>query len=391
MGAIAPVLPLFADEAFQVTRTQVGLAVGLFGMARLFTSLPAGYLTQRYGRRFVLILGTTINLAGATMVALSFSYGWLVAWRFVSGLGASMYTTGISVYLRDVSTPENRGRFLSLHEMSILVGQSIGPITGGYLGEQLGLRFPLYFQAILIALALATLTLLVPETRPAGPHAAAQPGSVPRPAPPKAPPGTLRRLLFSPGFIFVGLFNLMIVANRQGGRFTVMPLFGEAKGFSPGQLGVFISITHIPQFFTTMAAGFLSDRFGRKFTVIPAVALIILGILVFIQSDTVVQLLVSGVLLGLGEGLAGPPSVAFFADIAPEGLEGVTIGLYRTFGGVGSVVGALLLGGMADLAGFSWSLGVDAILLGAAGVGVILLVRETAGRRVRQRQSGGPG
>jgi len=87
------------------------------------------------------------------------------------------------------------------------------------------------------------------------------------------------------------------------------------------------------------------------------------------------------VLLGLGEGLAGPPSVAFFADIAPPGLEGVTMGLYRTFGGVGSVVGALLLGGVADLAGFAWSLGVDALLLGVAALGMMLLVRETVGRR----------
>ena len=65
MGSIAPVLPLFVDQEFEVSRTQVGLAVGLFGMARLITSLPAGYLSQRYGRRFVLNLGTAINLVGA--------------------------------------------------------------------------------------------------------------------------------------------------------------------------------------------------------------------------------------------------------------------------------------------------------------------------------------
>jgi MFS family permease len=193
----------------------------------------------------------------------------------------------------------------------------------------------------------------------------------------------LRRLLLSPGLIFVGLFSLMIVANRQDGRFTVMPLYGEAKGFGPDQLGAFISITHFPQFFTTMAAGFLSDRFGRKFTIVPAVALITLGIVMFILSGSFPELLLSGVLLGLGEGLAGPPTVAFFADIAPPGLEGVTMGLFRTFGGIGSLVGAILLGGVADLSSFAWSLGVDAILLIAAALGMMLLVRETAGRKAK--------
>ena len=93
------------------------------------------------------------------------------------------------------------------------------------------------------------------------------------------------------------------------------------------------------------------------------------------------MLMTSGVLLGLGEGLAGPPSVAFFADIAPPGLEGVTMGLFRTFGGLGSFLGALLLGGVADLWGFGCSLGVDATLLVASALGVMLLVRETAVRR----------
>jgi len=147
---------------------------------------------------------------------------------------------------------------------------------------------------------------------------------------------------------------------------------------------MFTGATHFPQFFATLAAGFLTDRFGRRFTILPAALLISLGILVFIQSNTFPELMLSALLLGLGEGLAGPPLIAFFADIAPRGLEGITMGFYRTFGGVGSVVGALVLGGLADLSGFAWSLGVDAILLTATAFGMVFIVRETTGRRVGQ-------
>jgi MFS family permease len=380
-GMISPILPLFTSQEFGVSPTEVGLAVGLFGVGRLITSVPAGYLSQKYGRRFVLIAGTASNFLGTTMVAISPSFGWLVGWRIISGLGSSMFTVGVSVYLRDVSTPEARGRYLSLQELSILVGVTVGPLIGGFVGERLGLRVPLFLDAAVMLGALALVVALVPETRP---------GAVPRGRPGQSspatrlaapvPPGAFRRLLLNPGFIFVGLFELMIVANRQGGRFTVMPLYGEAKGFGPEQLGVFISITHFPQFFATLAAGFLSDRFGRKFTIIPATALIALGILVFIHSDSFPELMLSGLLLGLGEGLASPPMLAFFADIAPPGLEGVTMGLYRTFGGAGSLVGALLLGAVADLSGFAWSLGVDAMLLTATALGVLFIVKETAGR-----------
>ena len=63
------------------------------------------------------------------------------------------------------------------------------------------------------------------------------------------------------------------------------------------------------------------------------------------------------------------------------------MGLFRTFGGLGSLVGALLLGGVADLSGFAWSLTVDAILLLASGSGVMLLVRETARRGPQEREA----
>ena len=385
MGAISPILPLFTDQEFGVNRTQVGLAVGLHGISRLFIAVPAGYMAQRRGCRFILNLGTVVNLAGAAMVALSFNYYWLLGWRAISGLGSAMFTTGVSIYLRDVATLETRARFLSLQELSILIGVTFGPYIGGIMGEQWGLRSPLYLQVLLILVSLCLLYKFVPEPGAASGSGqstgSGMPAERPRPA---AAPGSLRRLLISPAFIFVGLFALMIVANRQGGRFSVMPLYGEAKGFRLDQLGAFISITHFPQFFTTMISGFLSDRIGRKATILPAVLLISLGIVAFVWGGTFLMLMTSGVLLGLGEGLAGPPSVAFFADIAPPGLEGVTMGLFRTFGGLGSLLGALLLGGIADLWGFGWSLGIDALLLVASALGVMLLVRETAQRRSRR-------
>lgn len=404
MGAIAPVLPLFMEQEYGVSAAAIGITIGLFGFGRLVTSLPAGYLAQRYGRKGVLGLGAAINVVGAAMVSVSFSYAWLTGWRFVSGFGGSIFLTVATIYLRDEATPETRGRLLSLQELSILAGQTLGPVLGGYLADIFGLRVPLYVQAALMAVSLGVIVLALPESR----WRDSTPS--PRPSPTRGEGvgsaqssvargegvgssqssdsggegelegrqrGAMWRLMLSPAFIFVGLFALMIVANRQGARFSVMPLFGRDKGFEPDALGLWISVTHFPQFFTTLASGYLSDRFGRKTPIIPAITLLALGIGTFIWADNLWQLLLSGVLLGMGEGLGSPAGTVFFADIAPPGMEGVTIGLLRTFGGVGTIVGALALGAIADWAGFSWALWVDAAILAAAGLGLMVFVRET--------------
>ncbi len=384
MGTIGPVLPLFTQQEYHVNATQVGIAIGLFGAGRLFTGVPAGYLAQRYGRKPILALGAAVNLFGAAMVSMSFHFWWLTGWRFVSGLGSNAFSTVITVYLRDESDPATRGRILSTQELSILSGQILGPLVGGYLGSVFGLRIPLFAQVVLMALSLVLILFALPESRWRETQAQ-QPA--PRESRTQAAPsqtarrGSFLRLMLSPAFIFVGLFAIMIVANRQGARFSVMPLFGRLKGFGPEHLGLWFSVTHFPQFFTTITSGYLSDRFGRKSPIIPSVILMCAGIAAFIWADGLWQLLLSGVLMGMGEGLGSPAGTVFYADIAPPGMEGVTLGLFRSLAGIGTVAGAMAFGAIADLWGFPWALWVDAILFAAAGIGVMLFVRETHRRR----------
>src|SRR3989304_1183562 len=72
---------------------------------------------------------------------------------------------------------------------------------------------------------------------------------------------------------------------------------------------------------------------------------------------------------GRGAGMVGPPPAAYAADIAPPEMRGVTMGLYRTFGDAGFVIGPVLLGSLADLTTFGWALTFDAAVL----VGIALL------------------
>lgn len=373
-GATAPSLPLFARE-FGVSVVLASLAVVMFPMGRLVMSIPGGILSQRFGRRPVLITSMSVVAVGAILAAFSHSFEELLIFRILSGLGGGAFVVTATIYLRDISTAENRARYQSLNPMSILIGISLGALAGGWLADTMNFRAPFYLQMGTALVAIVVIGGFIPETRGLGEDR--QRISEKRDGATEGKRSLLTGLLRSPGFIVVALFSLWVVGSRQGARFSVMPLFAQEKGFSPKDLGVFFLFTHVPQFFAVIVAGILADRFGRKIAIIPAATIFALGVLIFIAGSSYGILLLSGVLLGLGEGLAGPPTVAYFADKAPRGLEALTMGLYGTVGGAGALLGALILGFISDTWGFGTALFVDALVLLVLALSVIVIARES--------------
>ncbi|MQF69787.1 MFS transporter [SAR202 cluster bacterium AD-804-J14_MRT_500m] len=374
-GVVSPSIPLFAKE-FTTAPTLIGLAVVMIATGRMIMSLPGGVLVQTLGRKPVLVIGMAAMGIGAIMSPFATNINYLIIFRLISGLGTGAFVLGSMVYLRDASSPRSRARYQSLNELSILFGISIGAITGGFLAEAWGLKSTFFIQAIVSFAAVPILILFLPETK-----------NRTRLLPPSAVSGrtdydrsekaVLRRLIFSPGFLAVALLSLWIVTNRQGARFFVMPLLAGAKGFGPTDIGLFFFCTHIPQFFAVLVSGLVTDRFGRKIALLPAAALIGIGIVTFINSDSLWMLLLSATLLGMGEGLATPPTATYFADVSPRGLEGVTMGIYGTFGGCGALIGATALGFISDLYSFELALWVDALVFICLVLLVIALVRST--------------
>ncbi|PKB64326.1 MAG: hypothetical protein BZY82_11270, partial [SAR202 cluster bacterium Io17-Chloro-G3] len=133
-GVIAPVLPLFAKE-FGVGVAMVGFTIAVFGLGRFFTNIPAGLASERYGRRRVMLAGLLIVTVSSLLMALSHSFLELVIYRFTTGIGNAIYLTSAITVLADISTQENRARYMSLQQGSLLLGVGIGPGLGGLAAE----------------------------------------------------------------------------------------------------------------------------------------------------------------------------------------------------------------------------------------------------------------
>ncbi len=389
-GIMSPVIPLLARQ-FGVSIAAIGFVVSAFGISRLFLNVPSGIIGERFGRRLLMTTGLVLNALGLVLTGTANSVAVMAAWRFVSGAGSAMYMTGAMTYIADISTSRNRGQLMSLQQGSLLLGTSLGPSIGGFIADFLGLRWPFFAAAILSGLAALWIVSRLPETRTASREDSAAEG--PAQKAPRASVWDFRvmgKLLSDPTFLLVSLFTMMVFFTRSGSRQTILPLLAVDKaGMSATRLGFLFTFITIINLFLVLPSGALTDRFGRKAVIMPGALFSIAGLSLFAWASNSWLFFAGGALLGIGTGLIGPAPAAYAADLAPAGKTGVTMGLYRTFGDIGLIIGPVLLGFVADsftdrfagISGKSIAMELNAALILLIAILLVSLGKETAGRR----------
>ena len=384
-GVIGPILPLFAKE-LGVGAGEIGLTLSIFALARLILNVPLGILSDRFGRRILLVGGPLVT--GLGMIGSGFAGDLLslLAWRFVAGAGSAMYMTGAMVYLTDISTPENRARFIGTNQGALLIGVSIGPGLGGLIAEFFGLRAPFYFVGVCALGAMAYSYFRIPETVTQGLERAAR-ETAERDAEVGGPPAAGRawvRMLRSKEFVLISFVTMIIFFTRTASRQTLIPLLADERlGMSPGVLGaVFMGMSIINVVLLTPAA-LAADSFGRKAVIVPSMVATGVALLLYAAATGYPMFLIASVAISVAMSLSGPAPAAYAADIAPPDARGLAMGLYRSTGDIGFVIGPPLLGWIADQSSFTAALSVNAALAVLAGV-LFILAPETVPRPTRE-------
>ncbi len=368
---VGPVLPRFALE-FGVSVTEVGLLISAFTLARVFLNFPAGSLSERIGRRAVLIAGGT--LVGLASIGSGLVQGFpeLVVLRFLTGAGGALAVTVSSTIMADISTRGNRARMMSFNEGIVSMGLFLGPGVGGLLADAVGLRVPFYVAGALALCATAWAALRLPETR--GWNAD------PRPANAGPRPGLwagVRQILVDRDYLMIAMVAFATFFTRFGTLFLLLPVLAYSMGMSPGQYGLMASCIALIQVPLLAVAGTLADRVGRKAVIVPSQILTGAAIIGYGLAPSVPWFLVAAAFFALGMGIGGTAPGAYLADIAPSHLRGVSIGLYRTIGDIAGFFGPLVLGLVADHAGPGTAVSVNGLLVCAIAGVFAVFARET--------------
>mgnify|MGYP002056290465 FL=1 len=366
-GVIGPVLPLYAKD-FGVSATVVGLTLTVFALARLILNVPAGMIADRFGRRILLIGGpilTSIGMFGSGFAGDIWS---LLIWRFIAGGGSAFYMSGALIYLIDIAPSDRRARYVATNQWALSVGVALGPGIGGLVAERWGLAAPFHVVGV-IALVAATYAIFrLPETR----------NSTARASESKNPVRDAALIIRSAPFVAIAFVTGTIFMTRAGTRATLVPLHADdTLGWGPGEIGLVFTATGIMTLFTLWPATWATENIGRASVIMFSGLAAALGTLVIAASSTPLWFVMGNIILTLGTGTAGPAPAAFVADLFPEELRGLGIGLYRSAGDVGFVIGPPALGWLSDNASMSVAFQTAGCLVGVAGACFVLITRRS--------------
>jgi len=346
ISIVSPILSVYA-RSFGVSYTLASLVISMYALGRLVMDLPVGVVADRVGRRPVLLLGATILSAFAFLNGLARGFWELVLYRFLQGIGSSMWMTSRSILLADILRPEERGRVLGYFQAFMLLGASAGPTVGGIVAAAWGVRGPFFVYGLFGLLSLGLSLFLVHE-----PGADQVVGRVKTGDRYRLSPGSVRRLLENPSFSAACLATFTIFFLRTGVRSTMIPLYaGDALRLDEVQIGFVISLSTVMNLAVVIPIGHLLDRYGRKIVILSTLLLTGLATLTFPFTTNVSQISLSCLFLGVGTGGGGQVPMALAADATVDEPHGLSMGLYRLFGDVGFVLGPIVLGLVADTLG----------------------------------------
>ena len=344
VGITIPVLPLFAKTDLGAAAWQVTTLTSVYFVAQFFAAPWLGRLSDRVGRRPVLILSQAGTLAALIITGLAPSIVILYLARIVDGLTGGNISVA-QAYLSDITDEKNRARGLGVVNAAFGLGFIFGPAFGGIMAARFGPRVPFFAAAVVSLCTVLLSTFLLPESLPPErrkreTEAAAQ-GEHRHGLELIAAPavGVLLAVAFLSQFSFFG-FQTIYVLWSQKLVFPTLPrdTFQEVIGAILTFVGVVGIVT---QFWLV---GPLVRRFGEKRLVLFGNLSRLIAFATFALTASAVATIGVIPLLAGGGGVALPATIALLTYAAPPGERGHMVGLYQSAAALGSVAGPILSG-----------------------------------------------
>ncbi|MDR8525233.1 MFS transporter [Shewanella fidelis] len=346
---IMPVFALYGQHLEGFSPLWVGVAIGAYGLTQAILQIPMGILSDKFGRKPIILAGLLIFAIGSLVAANAESIYGVVAGRALQGMGA--IAAAVLALAADLTRDEQRTKVMAIIGMCIGFSFALSLLVGPIVAQHLGLSGLFFMTAGLALLGMLIVQVLVPN-----PISQAPKGDT------VAAPEKLKRMLFDPQLfrLDAGIFILHLVLTAV---FVALPLDLVDAGlvkekhwmlYFPAFIGAFLLMVPL------IIIGVKRNNTKGMFQVALLIMMAALGSMAMF-ADNLVMLSIAVVLFFTGFNYLEASLPSLIAKFCPVGDKGSAMGVYSTSQFLGAFCGGLLGGGAYQLLGAS---GVFAAALG---------------------------
>jgi len=337
-GMVIPVFPFFIED-LGGGGSELGLLVATSAFLEFIFGPIWGSISDRVGRKPVLLLGMIGNGLSLFLFGLSTQLWMLFAARALSGMLSSATTATALAYISDTTSEEDRGGGMGILGAAMALGIMLGPGLGGWLAGE-SLSTPFFISAGLCLITFFLILILLPESLPSEARRATGLNTV--------NPRELWHALFSP----IGVL-LFMVTFFSFGLTNFEAIFGlyalEKFGYGPERVGTILMVVAIV---STIGKALLTGPTTKKWGEVKVIrgSLIAgsVGFIVLLLANTYPTILLSTGFFILSKTLLRPAALALISKRAPQG-KGAMMGLSNSFISLGRILGPIWAGFVFDI------------------------------------------
>jgi MFS family permease len=380
VGLERSVLPVLAREEFGLaSRTAILSFLITFGIFKPAANYFAGSLSDRFGRKSVLLVGWLAALPVPFMIIFAPSWGWVVVANVLLGVNQGLAWSTTIIMKIDLVGPRRRGLAMGLNETAGYVGVSLVALATGYLAATYGARPAPFLLGIGFAAAGLLLTLFfIRDTSKYAELEAAQNSDSAKAEEIKP---NAREVFVRTSFTDRNLSSVSQagLANNlnDGMAWGLFPLYFAAAGLSVSLIGILTAVYPAVWGVGQIVTGWASDRLGRKWMIVFGMWIQASGILLTAVTGSFVAWVFGAVLMGLGTALVYPTLLAAIGDVVHPSWRASSVGVYRLWRDSSYAISAVLVGVVADVYGFVPAIVTVGVLTALSGLVVALRMRET--------------
>lgn len=366
VGLERSILPSLAESEFHLTSNTAVLSfIIAFGISKALMNYFAGQISDRIGRKPVLVMGWLVAASVPALLMTSSHWLGIILANILLGISQGLTWSTTVIMKIDLVGPKRRGFAMGFNEAAGYIALALSAYFTAHIASVYGVRpYPFYLGVIYVSFGLLLSTFAIRETKYHADHEAR--------ASLEGPPLGKKEIFLKTTFSDPSLSAItqagFINNLNDGMAWGLFPLIFASAGLSIKHVGLLAAIYPATWGILQLWTGHLSDRYGRKWMIAAGMWIQAIGILMMTFLATLEWFAVSSLILGAGTAMVYPTLLAAIGDTASPTWRASSVGVYRLWRDLGYAVGAILAGIVADRFGINSAIQFIALLTFLSGL-----------------------